>query len=253
MGRVRGEGEQFSVGDRRLPPLVLGVVMSVAAALLVHVTREQSLFADEWVFYSYRSHASAETLLAPHNGSLDLVSLLVYRAVFVLFGPDVSVPRLILVALELICAGLFFVLAIASYSAALPFAAGAVIAIAVRPAPLRWQRAWVVATPDAIREAPGLIWQAFAAGIASATGVFRITLPRGGFALSAAEGPPVVLSLRRFADPPDLPAASVTGGTRATLRIPADASAQPWRLLISPTRSVRVCALPGATRRGRAR
>ena len=608
MGRVRGEEEQFSAQDRRLPPLVLGVVMSVAAALLVHVTREQSLFADEWVFYSYRSHASAETLLAPHNGSLDLVSLLVYQAVFLLFGPDVSVLRLILVALELICAGLFFVLArrrvgdwtalggatlllflgagwllvttvgialylavalglaaliaseradlrgdvvacvllvlaIASYSAALPFAAGAVIAIAVRPAPLRWQRAWVVAiplllygawrlwaahytqsprlpfiaetviAPDAIREAPGLIWQAFAAGIASATGVFRIgetqpfvidhswgqplavlflaaalarlrwpgrppldrsvwiflamplvhwtalslvslrapgsevpaarspliagyqhtsvvllllvaaalasglriprpaglalaavllaslvpnlltlreaagafrvngpinraelaavelvgsragripietlqttpdftydlpipaqdyleaskrigsaaatvssltsttpearraadltmirmyrlaprpsgatappitgsqapalegqaagfassergcvsvrrresamplsfTLPRGGFALSAAEGPPVVLSLRRFADPPGLPAASVTGGTRATLRIPADDSAQPWRLLISPTRSVRVCALPGATRRGRAR
>jgi hypothetical protein len=252
-----------------LPLLLLGVVMSVAAALLLHVTRGQSLFADEWVFFTYRSHGSAETLFAPHNGSLDLVSLLVYRAVFALFGPDITVLRLILVALELLCAGLFFeltrrrvgdwialggttlllflgsgwllvstvgialylavalglaaliaiergdlrgdlvacvflVLAVASYSAALPFVAGAVIAIALRPSPLRWKRAWVFAVPlllygawrlwaahytqdptlpfiaetviapGAITKAPGLIWQAFAAGLASATGLFGI-------------------------------------------------------------------------------
>jgi len=251
---------------RFLPLLLLGVVMSVAAALLLHVTRGQSLFADEWVFFTYRSHGSAETLFAPHNGSLDLVSLLVYRAVFALFGPDITVLRLILVALELLCAGLFFeltrrrvgdwialggttlllflgsgwllvstvgialylavalglaaliaiergdlsgdlvacvilVLAVASYSAALPFVAGAVIAIALRPSPLRWKRAWVFAVPlllygawrlwaahytqdptlpfiaetviapGAITKAPGLIWQAFAAGLASATGL----------------------------------------------------------------------------------
>ena len=254
---------------RFLPLLLLGVVMSVAAALLLRVTHGQSLFADEWVFFSYRSHGSAETLFAPHNGSFDLVSLLVYRTVFLLFGPDITVLRLILVALELLCAGLVFeltrrrvgdvialgattlllflgsgwllvstvgislylavalglaaliaiqrgdlrgdvvacvslVLAVASYSAALPFAAGAVMAIALRPAPQRWWRTWVVAiplllygawrlwaahytedptlpfiaetviAPGAISKAPGLVWQAFAAGLASATGLFRI-------------------------------------------------------------------------------
>jgi hypothetical protein len=186
--------------------------MSVAAVLLLHLTRGQSLFADEWTFFSYRSQGSVETLFAPNNGSLVAVPLLVYRAVFVWFGPDITVLRVILVLLELLCAALFFVLvrprvgdwialgattlllflgsgwllvttvgitlylavafglaalialerggrgadvlacvllvlALASYSAALPFVAGAVVAVAVRPAPMRWRRAWVAAIP----------------------------------------------------------------------------------------------------------
>jgi hypothetical protein len=49
-------------------------------------------------------------LFAPNNGSLVAVPLLVYRAVFVWFGPDITVLRVILVLLELLCAALFFVL-----------------------------------------------------------------------------------------------------------------------------------------------
>jgi len=91
-----------------LPLLGLGVVMVVAAALLLRVTRGQSLYADEWYFFMYRSYGSAETLFAPHDGNFVLVTLLLYRFVFHLFGPDVTVLRLILVALELLCAGLFY-------------------------------------------------------------------------------------------------------------------------------------------------
>ncbi|PZS10446.1 MAG: hypothetical protein DLM64_08600 [Solirubrobacterales bacterium] len=244
------------------------MVMIAAAALLLHVTRGESLISDEWNFFAYRRHGS-EALFAPNQGGLDLVSLLVYRAVFRLFGPNTTILRFILVALELVCAGLFFelarqrvgdwialggatlllflgsgallvttvgitlylavafglaaliaierrslradvaacgllALAVASYSAALPFAAGAVIAIGLRPARLRWRRAWVVAAPllgygiwriwaahyaqhpklpavteaivapGAITRAPGRIGEAFAAGLASATGLFRI-------------------------------------------------------------------------------
>ncbi len=69
------------------------------------------------------------------------------------------------------------------------------------------------------------------------------TLPRGGLSVQADEGPPVALNLRRFTDPPGLPTGSVAGGTRARLRIPVDASRQPWRLLISPAQAVRVCAV----------
>jgi len=249
--------------------LVLGVVMIAGAALLLHVTRGESLVADEWIFFAYRGHGPAVTLFAPNNGSLDLVPILLYRGVFKLFGPDSTVLRLILVALELLCVGLVFqltrrrvgdwialggatlllflgsgwllatsvgitlylavglglaaliaierrslradlvacallALAVASYSAALPFAAGVAIAIALRPARLRWRRAWVVAIPllyygawriwaahyvlhpklpfvtgsiipsGALTKAPGRIGEAFAAGLASATGLFRI-------------------------------------------------------------------------------
>lgn len=243
--------------------------MIAAAALLLHVTRGQSLYADEWYFFMYRSYGSAETLLAPHDGNFCLVTLLLYRLVFHLFGPDVTILRLILIALELFCAGLFFdlarrrvgewialggatlllflgagwllvttvgitlylavalglaaliaieretrrgdlvacmtlTLAVASYSAALPFAGGAVIAIALRPARLRWSRAWVVAVPlvlygiwrvwaayytqhpkvfgvtetviapGALTKAPSFIGKTFAAGLASATGLFKL-------------------------------------------------------------------------------
>jgi len=69
-------------------------------------------------------------------------------------------------------------------------------------------------------------------------------LPRGELALRAAKGTPVALSLRRFAHSPGLPTGSVAGGSGAILRIPTDASAQPWRLLISAAQAVRLGSLP---------
>ncbi len=146
MRQVRGEGEQFPAGDascvdpqepprrlgqapgtgrllrpavlavlswerdndRFLPLLLLAVVMTAAAMLLLYLTRGESLFADEWGFFVYRGHGWTDTLFAPNNGSLILVPLLVYRTVFKLFGPSITVLRLVLVVLELVCAALFF-------------------------------------------------------------------------------------------------------------------------------------------------
>lgn len=274
--------------DRLAPLIGLALVLIAAAALLLHETHDQSLFADEWGFFLLRSHGPVETLFAPNQGSLALVPLLVYRTVFKFLGPDITVLRIILVGLELLCAGLFFeltrrrvgdwialgaatlllflgsswllvstvgitlyvavalglaaliaierrdlrgdvvacallILAVASYSVALSFLAGAVIAICLRPARLRLRRAWVVAIPlvlygiwriwaddyaqhptipvaqtvidpAAITKAPAFIGKGFADGLASASGLFRLG-PQHRFYVDHSWGVPLAVLL----------------------------------------------------------
>ncbi|MGI8430049.1 MAG: hypothetical protein ACR2OB_12295 [Solirubrobacteraceae bacterium] len=88
--------------------LLLAVVMTAAAMRLLYPMRGESPFADEWGFFVYRGHGWTDTLFAPNNGSLILVPLLVYRTVFKRFGPSITVLRFVLMVLELVCAALFF-------------------------------------------------------------------------------------------------------------------------------------------------
>jgi hypothetical protein len=83
------------------------------------------------------------------------------------------------------------------------------------------------------------------AGAAPAAEVpeLQLTLPAAGLLLKA-EGGPATVSLRRFADVfAEESERRLSAGASATLRIPGDASPQPWRVRVAPEGRLTVCAL----------
>ncbi len=98
--------------SRRLtPPVALAAAMVLAAAFLLYETRGQSLFADEWAFFAIYREWDLDALLNPNSGNLVLGPALVYKALFGIFGGGEYVAhRVLWVALDLLNAGLVFVL-----------------------------------------------------------------------------------------------------------------------------------------------
>jgi hypothetical protein len=80
---------------------------------------------------------------------------------------------------------------------------------------------------------------------AGQSGVFRITVPPGGFSLRAPRGAAVRVDLRRFADAFSVPLPPQVGGTTADVAIPRDASPQPWHAQIATAYPVTACAISG--------
>lgn len=96
-----------------LAPLVLlAVAMAAAAALLLHYGSGLTFFQDSWEFLMHRRDPSVANLLEPHNEHIVLLPVLITEASLRLFGMDSMTPELVLlVALELVVAGLLFVYA----------------------------------------------------------------------------------------------------------------------------------------------
>jgi hypothetical protein len=94
-----------------LPRLILGLAMAAGAAALLWATRGQTFLGDEWGFYASYPGFDLEAMLEPRVGHLQLVPILLYKGVIGIVGPDGLTFRLILVALSLLCARLFFELA----------------------------------------------------------------------------------------------------------------------------------------------
>jgi hypothetical protein len=111
--RIRPAGADLAVPARlrRLRPVwLLAAALTIGAALVLFETRGHSLLFDEWSFFAdYRGHG-ASVLLNPFGGNLELLPLLIYKAVFAVVGPSAVALRLILVALDVTCAVLLFVL-----------------------------------------------------------------------------------------------------------------------------------------------
>jgi hypothetical protein len=96
--------------QRLRPVWLLAAGLGLGAALILFETRGHSLLFDEWSFYAdYRGHGPS-VLLNPFGGNLELIPILLYKAVFATAGPSAVVLRVILVALDVICASLLFVL-----------------------------------------------------------------------------------------------------------------------------------------------
>lgn len=86
--------------------------MAVAAAVLLHYGSGLTFFQDSWEFLMHRRDPSAATLLDPHNEHIVLLPVLITEASLRLFGMGSMTPELVLlVALELVVAGLLFVYA----------------------------------------------------------------------------------------------------------------------------------------------
>lgn len=98
--------------SRYAPLVLLGVAMTVAAAVLLDYGSGLTFFQDSWEFLMWRRDPSVATLLDPHNEHIVLLPVLLTQASLRLFGMGSMTPELVLlVALQLATAGLLFVYA----------------------------------------------------------------------------------------------------------------------------------------------
>jgi hypothetical protein len=90
--------------------LAVGVAAVGAAALLLHVGRGLTWFYDEWSWILQRRTGSLDDFLANHNGHLNLVPVMVYKAMWAVFGlTDYTAFRVLDVVLHVATCGLLLV------------------------------------------------------------------------------------------------------------------------------------------------
>src|SRR5690349_1703474 len=96
---------------RHWPIIVLGCAILASSLLLLYLGRGLTPLVDQWGYlYAYRSW-SLETLLTPHNGHLMALSILLYKAMFSVFGVHSQLPyQLVNFALSGAVAALLFAL-----------------------------------------------------------------------------------------------------------------------------------------------
>jgi hypothetical protein len=91
-----------------LPRALLAAAMVATAAALAWILRGTSFFADEWGFFTYYPGFHLHAMLEPRIGHLQLVPILLYKAVLAVNGSDGIGFRIVHIALILTCAGLAF-------------------------------------------------------------------------------------------------------------------------------------------------
>jgi hypothetical protein len=80
-------------------------------------------------------------------------------------------------------------------------------------------------------------------GSATAPALAEVTLPPGGVSISAARIADVGLRIGRFADLPAVPLKTPAAGRAASLAIPTDGVALPWKLIVYSREPVSLCGL----------
>src|SRR5687768_6107249 len=92
-------------------PAALAVAMAAAAAFILATGDGFMFYVDEWSFIVERRGRDLDVFFDHQNGHLVAVPVLVYKTFFEVFGIDSYLPyQVMLVALELTVAGLFFAL-----------------------------------------------------------------------------------------------------------------------------------------------
>jgi hypothetical protein len=113
-----------AVCQRRLQPLLWLVPLVPIAGFLLWETRGQTLYADEWFFFVHAAAGDPRGLLEPDQGNMVFGAVLVYKATLSIAGAgDHLSLRIVWVALDLLCAGLFFTLMrarVGAFTAAVP-------------------------------------------------------------------------------------------------------------------------------------
>ena len=100
----------------RLAMLVAWVVVGIAAAaagvLILHLGRGTTWFYDEWSWILQRRTGSLDDFLANHNGHLNLLPIVAYKASWAFFGLDNYTPlRVLAIVLHIATCVLLFVYA----------------------------------------------------------------------------------------------------------------------------------------------
>jgi hypothetical protein len=94
---------------RRLAWIGLGLLLAFTAVVVLHETRETTLWTDEWGWALDRRSGS---LLEPHNGHFSLIPLLLYRALFATAGMTDYLPYRVMITVgHLACGALLYVYA----------------------------------------------------------------------------------------------------------------------------------------------
>ena len=92
--------------------IVVGVAAVAAGALLLHLGRGTTWFYDEWDWVLHRRTGSVDDFLRNHNGHLNLLPVIVYKASWALFGLGNFTPiRVFAILLHVATCVLFFVYA----------------------------------------------------------------------------------------------------------------------------------------------
>src|SRR5215211_136380 len=110
--------------SRRAAWIALLTLLVAAAVFLLHETRGNTLWFDEWQWALDRRGNDLATFLDPHNEHLSLVPIVIYRVLFATAGlGDYAPYRILVIAAHLLCVGLLFVYAsrrLGSLAALLP-------------------------------------------------------------------------------------------------------------------------------------
>jgi hypothetical protein len=93
----------------RLAPWVLGLAVLASGLLLYHLTQGSSFWGDDWVWITTRRANTIGTFLAPYDGHLSVLPIVIYRLMFAVFGIDSYVPyRGLVIGLSLVVGLLCF-------------------------------------------------------------------------------------------------------------------------------------------------
>ena len=92
--------------------IVVGIAAVAAGALLLHLGRGTTWFYDDWSWVLQRRTGSVDDFLANHNGHLNLLPIIVYKASWALFGlGNYTALRAFTIVLHVATCGLFFMYA----------------------------------------------------------------------------------------------------------------------------------------------
>jgi len=112
--RTRSGSDPLHVGDVRLRWLLPGLLGLSAIALvgLLYLTSYKDFFYDEWDFVStYRPSQSGTSIFMPHGEHWSTIPILIWKALFVVFGLRTHIPyEAVVVVAHVACVLLLFVL-----------------------------------------------------------------------------------------------------------------------------------------------
>lgn len=101
----------FERAPRWLPWAILALLLLGASLLVFWAGRETTFRGDDWDLLLYRGGFNWDVFLAPHNEHLSALMVVAYKAIPALFGPHYDLFRLVLLALDVCVAVLFFIFA----------------------------------------------------------------------------------------------------------------------------------------------
>ena len=84
------------------PEIAFAALLLLGAVIVLVETRGLSLFLDDWDFVLDRRGMSAHVLLEPHNPHLQLVPILVYKAILQVFGAGSYLPFRLLAVFDFV-------------------------------------------------------------------------------------------------------------------------------------------------------
>jgi len=105
----RLERELDRVDLDRLAGVVLALAVLASGVLLYHLTRGTSFWGDDWAWITERRGNHIGTFLAPYDGHLSVLPIVIYRLMFAAFGIDSYAPyRVLVIGLSLVVGLLAF-------------------------------------------------------------------------------------------------------------------------------------------------